>query len=90
MEQLDFFNPPSSASSASPILGLTVQLPKPCSVCSGNFGTIGSSAGQHANRVVCTSCGTFFRWLSHREADFITGVAEKFGAPTPIILRGGV
>jgi len=93
MLQLDLFNPTpaSSASSASPIFGLSVQLPQPCSNCGTSLGTIGSSAGPHANRVVCISCGTFCRWLSHREADFIASIAEKFGCPSsPIILRGGV
>src|SRR5262249_52935087 len=87
MLQLDLFG----SSSASTIVGLTVQLPRLCDACGGSFGTIGSSAGPHANRVECTSCGTFVRWLSHQEADFIAGVAEAFGCPTsPIILRGGV
>jgi hypothetical protein len=93
MQQLDFFPttspPPSSAStSASPIVGLYVEMPRPCPSCSGSIGVIGSSGGPHANRVTCATCGTFRRWLGHREADFVARICRTFGCPkAPIILR---
>jgi hypothetical protein len=92
MLQLDFFSssPPSSAPSASPIVGMKVQLQR-ASTCGSFIGVIGSSAGPHANRVTCDACNAFRQWLGHREADFLAVISEKFGCPTsPIILRGGV
>jgi hypothetical protein len=88
--QLDFFgssSPPPS--SASPIVGLKVQLPQACT-CGSYLGVIGSSTGPHAKRVTCDACNVFRQWLGHREADFLATISEKFGAPSsPIILRGG-
>jgi hypothetical protein len=92
MLQLDFFSssPPSSAPSASPIVGMKVQLQRACT-CGSFIGVIGSSTGQHANRVTCDACNVFRQWLGHREADFLAAISEKFGCPSsPIILRGGV
>jgi hypothetical protein len=49
MQQLDFFSPPSVPSSVpsstppSPIVGVRVQLPRPCSHCGSSIATIGSS-----------------------------------------------
>jgi hypothetical protein len=89
--QLDLFEsfpPLSSASPASPIVGLRVEMPQACASCGCNIGVIGSSACPHANRIDCVECSAFCRWLKHREAAFIAEVATKFGCPlSPIILR---
>jgi len=92
MLQLDFFgsssSPPSSPS-ASPIVGMKVQLSQTCT-CGSRLGVVGSSAGPHANRVTCDACNVFRQWLGHREADFIAEVSAKFGCPaTPIVIREG-
>jgi hypothetical protein len=94
--QLDLFlEPPvststSSSPSASPIVGMKVQLPKACT-CGSHLGVIGSSTGPHAKRVTCDSCGTFRQWLGRAEAAFVTEVSAKFGCPpAPIVLRGAV
>jgi predicted RNA-binding Zn-ribbon protein involved in translation (DUF1610 family) len=77
--------PPSSSKS---LVGLKAQLRQPCPNCGNSIGIIGSSAGPHANRVTCSSCGAFCQWLGQREADFIAGVCAKFGCPSsPIVLR---
>lgn len=77
--------PPSS--SKSPV-GLKAQLPQPCPNCGNSIGIIGSSGGPHANKVTCSSCGAFCRWLAKREADFLLTICEKFGCPSsPIVLR---
>jgi len=91
MLQLDLFgssSPLPSSLSASPIVGMKVQLQR-ASTCGSFIGVIGSSAGPHANRVTCDACNAFRQWLGHREADFLAVISEKFGCPTsPIILRG--
>jgi hypothetical protein len=94
--QLDLFleppasTSPSSSPSASPIVGMKVQLQRACT-CGSFIGVIGSSAGRHANRLLCASCNTFRAWLGHREADFLTAISETFGCPSsPVILRGSV
>jgi hypothetical protein len=94
MQQLDFFSLPSVPSSvpsstpASPIVGMRVQLPQSCSHCGSSIATIGSSGAMHSHRLDCIACGAFCRWLGRREADFITTVHAKFGAPTtPIVFR---
>jgi hypothetical protein len=95
--QLDLFRPPPAPSSSSapttassalsPIVGLRVQLQQAC-ICGSYLGVIGSSAGPHANRVVCDSCNVFRRWLGHREANFIAAISAKFGCPSsPVVLR---
>jgi hypothetical protein len=88
--QLDFFessSPLPSAPSASPIVGMKVQLQRACA-CGSFIGVIGSSTGPHANRITCDACNVFRQWLGHREADFITKLATMFGCPmTPIIVR---
>lgn len=91
MLQLDLFessSPPSSLPSSSPIVGMKMQLPRPCPNCGGNIGVVGSSGGPHANRVTCESCSVFRRWLGQREADFIAKIVSTFGCPTtPIVVR---
>jgi len=91
MLQLNLFEsslPLPSPPSASPIVGMKVQLQQACS-CGSFIGVIGSSTGPHANRITCNACNTFRQWLGHREADFIAAISEKFGCPSsPIILRG--
>jgi hypothetical protein len=88
--QLDFFessSPPSAtpSSSLSPIIGLRVRLPKPCSCC-GDIATIGSSAGPHAARLTCDGCHSFRGWLGARETAFICQIVSTFGCPTtPIV-----
>ena len=80
--QLDFFEPRSA-----PLIGVKVQLPRPCPSCGNTIGVIGSSDGPQANRIDCVQSG----WGSKSEAAFITAVSEKFGVPTtPIVLRGCV
>jgi hypothetical protein len=90
MLQLNLFessSPLPSPPSASPIVGMRVQLQRACN-CGSFIGVIGSSAGPHANRVTCDACNVFCQWLGHREADFLAAISEKFGAPSsPIILR---
>jgi hypothetical protein len=91
MLQLDFFEssslPSSAPPSTSPIIGLRVRLSQACR-CGGFIATIGSSSGPHGHRLDCVHCGVWRQWLAHREADFITAVSKKFGAPTePIVLR---
>jgi hypothetical protein len=91
MLQLDFFgssSPPSSAPSASLIVGMKMHLQRACA-CGSFVGVIGSSAGPHTNRVTCDACNIFRQWLGHREADFVAAISEKFGCPSsPIILWG--
>jgi hypothetical protein len=91
MLQLDLFESPpvpaSASPSASPIVGMKVQLPHACT-CGSFIGVVGSSAGPHANRVTCDSCNVFRRWLAQREATFIARIASTFGCPTtPIVIR---
>jgi hypothetical protein len=83
--QLDLFN------NTDPLIGMKVQLPRPCPSCDNAFGVIGSSGGPYGNRIDCIQCGSWRHWLSKSEAAFITAVSEKFGMPaTPIVLRKGV
>jgi hypothetical protein len=87
--QFDLFEsaPVPASASASPIVGMKVQLPHACA-CGSFIGVIGSSGGPHANRVTCDSCNGFRRWLGHREANFIARIASTFGRPTtPIVIR---
>src|SRR5262245_57506003 len=88
----DFLEPsslPSSSapSSALPIVGQRVRLPKPCPHCSSNIAVIGSSAGPHLHRLTCAACGRFCQWLGRREAEFIAAVSARFGCPSAIVLR---
>jgi len=91
--QLNFFgssSPTPSSPSASPIVGMKVQLAQACT-CGSYLGVIGSTAGPHANRITCDACNVFRQWLGHREAEFLAAISEKFGCPSsPIILRGSV
>jgi hypothetical protein len=88
--QLSLFETlPSSLPPASPIIGLKVRLPQACR-CGSTFAVIGSSCGPHEHRLGCEQCGRWRRWLGRSEADFVTTVCAKFGAPTtPIFLRTG-
>jgi hypothetical protein len=86
LQQLDLFEPIETPS--SPLVGLRVELPRPCPKCGNNIGVIGGCGGPHANRITCDSCNIFRRWLGHREADFVAEVSAKFGClSSPIILR---
>jgi hypothetical protein len=93
MHQLDLFDSPPlpplpAAPSLSPILGLRVELPRPCPSCGSKIATIGSSCAMHGHRLDCTVCGALCRWFGRREADLLSAVSRKFGAPTsPIVLR---
>jgi len=86
-----FLDPPSSSapsSAVSPtIVGLRVQLSRPCPKCSGNIAVVGSSAGSHFHRLTCAACGSFCQWLGRREADFVAAVSTKFGCPSTVVLR---
>jgi hypothetical protein len=92
--QLDLLPTPSpssaaltTTSSASPIIGLKVQMPRACR-CGSRVAIIGSSSGPHEHRLDCAQCGTWCRWLGARDAAFITKIASTFGCPTtPIVVR---
>src|SRR5262249_59630008 len=72
MLQLNLFessSPLPSPPSASPIVGMKVQLQRACT-CGSLIGVIGSSAGPHANRVTCDACNVFCQWLCQPEGGF--------------------
>jgi hypothetical protein len=93
--QLDLFReaqpepalpPPSSA---SPIVGLVVEIPdRPPCACGSRLLVINSSNGPHSNRLDCRQCGKYRAWLSHETAHAIEQTVEHFGRPTePIVIR---
>ena len=48
------------------IVGLRVQMPTPCLMCTDNFATIGPGKKPHAASLRCTSCMRFRGWMSLR------------------------
>jgi hypothetical protein len=66
-------------------LDRTVDRLRPC--CS-NIATIDHGRAHHAAGLRCTQCGRFRGWLPRQGFQFLTDLAQRFGAPAePIILR---
>ena len=66
-------------------LDRTVDRLRPC--CS-NIATIDHGRAHHAAGLRCTQCGRFRGWLPRQGFQFLTDLAQQFGAPAePIILR---
>lgn len=56
--------------------------------CCGNTATIGGGKGPHAAELRCAGCGRHRGWLPKSALDFVSAVADQFGAITdPIILK---
>lgn len=56
--------------------------------CCENIATIGAGKGPHAAELRCSVCGNHRGWLPKQALDFVSAVAEQFGAGTdPIILK---
>jgi hypothetical protein len=66
-------------------LDRTVDRLRPC--CS-NIATIDHGRAHHAAGLRCCRCGRFRGWLPRQGFQFLTDLAQRFGAPVePIILR---
>jgi hypothetical protein len=82
--QLNLFEPTTVQSTS--VRGLLVTLPGTC-LCGERASVIGSSAGPHWARVVCSPCGRFRYWMSAESFGFVASVIDHFGRPTdPIIV----
>lgn len=69
--------------------GLLVQIEAHRRCCSGTA-TIETGGGDEYLNLVCTSCGMRCGKMTHRTAEFLLAIVNKFGCPTePIILRRG-
>ena len=56
--------------------------------CCDNIAIIGLGKAQHAAELRCETCGTHRGWLPRQGFQFLTNLAQQFGAPTgPITLR---
>ena len=47
------------------LVGLRVEMPTPCLICTDNFATIGPGKKPHAASLRCSSCMRFRGWISH-------------------------
>jgi hypothetical protein len=66
-------------------LDRTVDRLRPC--CS-NIATVDHGRAHHAAGLRCTQCGRVRGWLPRQGFEFLTNLAQQFGAPAePIILR---
>jgi hypothetical protein len=56
--------------------------------CCNNIAIIGSGKAQHAAELRCAQCDKHRGWLPREALDFLTTLAQQFGAPTePLTLR---
>ena len=83
--QLDLFGPPTSA---DPLLGLAVKLPKTCSECADLVAIIGAGKPPHSASLLCRSCGRHRGWVSRANYAFLSEIITETGAPRqPIVLH---
>jgi hypothetical protein len=66
----------------SPLVGLTVKLPRNCLRCGCSLSRVGAGAGPHLASLHCTQCGTHNGWLPQGAVKFLTDTIERFGRPT--------
>lgn len=74
-----------------PPIGLRVKLDRAVDrirPCCDNIATIDHGRAYHAAALRCSKCGRHRGWLSRQGFEFLTNLAQRFGAPAePIILR---
>ena len=75
MYQLDLFSPAATRSSLYGKMTTLDWLPPCC--CGSREAIIGSSAGPHEARLICTGCTRFRAWLSAQRA---AGLLQQMGA----------
>jgi hypothetical protein len=72
----------------SPLVGLTVKLPRNCLRCGCSLSQVGTGVGPHLASLHCTQCGTHNGWLPQGAVKFLTDTIERFGRPTePVCVR---
>jgi hypothetical protein len=75
------------ADNPSPLFGLAITMPEPCSRCHGTRATVGTGRGPHTASLMCAR-GRHLGWMSREAFDFLTATVSRFGRPTtPILIR---
>jgi hypothetical protein len=74
-----------------PPIGLRVKLDRTIDrirPCCDNIATVDYGRAHHAAALRCSKCGRHRGWLPRQGFEFLTNLAQRFGAPAePIILR---
>jgi len=72
---------------ADPLVGIEINLPRHCQ-CGHDMLHVGPGRGPHSASLKCARCGRHCGWLSHKIANFLSAVIERFGRPiAPIHVR---
>ena len=72
---------------ADPLVGIVVNLPRHCQ-CGHDMCRVGPGRDPHRASLQCTRCGRHRGWLSHKTANFLSAVIERFGKPiAPVRVR---
>jgi hypothetical protein len=69
----------------SALIGLKVRPPAACT-CGNEFAVISESDGRYPVTLKC-ACGRNRGAITQSTLDWLRAIAEKFGAPTTIVLR---
>jgi hypothetical protein len=68
--------------SASSLLGVAVQVERPCRHCGSTITVVVEGKGPHIGGLECADCGHFRQWLSRECCVFLAEVVARHGRPT--------
>jgi hypothetical protein len=69
------------------LVGITVNMPRHCQ-CGNDMLHVGPGRGPHRASLQCAQCGRHCGWLSHKTANFLADVIDRFGKPVaPVHVR---
>jgi hypothetical protein len=70
------------ATPAGGLIGIAVQVERPCRHCGSTITVIVEGKGPHAAALECANCGAFRQWLARECCVFLAEVITRYGRPT--------